>query len=117
VLTEQVAAMALTSQRFTVGTPLRYSIIVVAVALVGQFWLLRPAPFRVAAQRAGWRLALAVLSSITMLAFGVGIALGQLEIAILALIVGAPPTCFLLIRLIRDGSRRTTVDGSGKAPT
>jgi hypothetical protein len=78
---------------------------VVAVIIVGQFWLSRRAPFRVAAGRGGWRLAIAVLSSLSMLVFGIGIATGQLVIGIAALVVGAPLTWFLFIAFIRDGSQ------------
>jgi hypothetical protein len=85
-----------------VDSPFRYVFIAIAVIVVGRFWLWGPAPFRAAAQRGGWRLALAVLSSLSMLVFGIGIAIGQFAIAIAAMIVGAPPTWFLFIRLMRD---------------
>jgi len=85
-----------------VDSPFRYVSIVVAVIIVGRFWLARPAPFRAAAQCGGWQLALAVLSSLSMLVFGIGIAMGQLAIGIAALIVGAPPTWFLFIRFTRN---------------
>jgi hypothetical protein len=62
-----------------------------------------PGPFRAAARRGGWRLAIAVFSSLCMLAFVIGVAVGQLAIGIAALIIGAPPTWFLYIRLFRDG--------------
>ena len=79
--------------------------IAVAVIIVGWFWLSRAAPFRAAAQRGGWRLAVAVVSSLSMMVFGVGVAMGQLEIGIAAVIVGAPLTWFLFIGYISDGSR------------
>jgi hypothetical protein len=85
-----------------VDSPFRYVLVVIVVLVIGQFWLVRPAPFRVAAQRgAGW-LALAVLASLSMLAFGIGLATGKLVIAVAALVVGAPITWFLFIRLLRD---------------
>lgn len=77
-------------------------VIALAVIIGGRFWLVRPAPFRVAAQRGGWRLVLAVLSSLSMLVVGIGIAMGQLAIAIAAVVVGAPLTWFLLIRFALD---------------
>jgi hypothetical protein len=36
-----------------VGSPFRYVLIAIAVITVGRFWLLRPAPFRAAAQHGG----------------------------------------------------------------
>ena len=81
--------------------PGSYLIIVVAAIVVGTLWLRRPAPFRAAAQRGGWRLAIAVLSSLSMLVFASGLALGQFVIWIPALIVGAPLTWFLFISLAR----------------
>ncbi len=83
-------------------SPFRYVFIAIAVLIVGQFWLVRPAPFRVAAQRGARWLALALLASLSMLVFGIGLATGQLVIAIAALIVGAPVTWFLFIRVLRD---------------
>jgi hypothetical protein len=80
-----------------VVSPFRYAFIAVAVFIVGWFWLSRRGPFRVAAQRGGWRLAVAVLSSLSMLVFGIGIAIGQLVIAIAAAIIGAPLTWLLLL--------------------
>jgi hypothetical protein len=61
-----------------------------------------PGPFRAVAQRGGWRLAVAVLSSLCMLVFGISIALGQLVIGIAALIVGGLSQWFLFIRFVRD---------------
>jgi hypothetical protein len=75
---------------------------VVVVINLGWFWLSRRAPFREAAQRGGWRLAFAVLSSLSMLVFGISLAMGQFLIGIAMLIVGAPLTWFLLIRIARD---------------
>jgi len=88
-----------------VDSPFRYVFIAVTVIILGRFWLLRPAPFRVAAHHGGWQLAIAVLSSLSMLVFGIGMAIGQLVIGIAALIAGAPLTWFLFIRIIRDGSQ------------
>jgi hypothetical protein len=104
-LTAQTAAAVVESQQFSVDSPFRYVLIAVAVIIVGRFWLLRPAPFRAAAHRGGWRLAVAVLSSLSMLFFGIGIAMGQLVIGIAALRVGAPLTWFLFFRVSRDGSQ------------
>jgi hypothetical protein len=76
----------------------------VTVIIIGRFWLSRMAPFRAAAARGGWRLALAVLSSLGMLVFGIAVAMGQLAIGIAALVVGAPLTWFLFIDYIRGRS-------------
>lgn len=86
-------------------SPFRYVFIAVTVIILGRFWLSRPAPFRAAAHRGGWQLAIAVLSSLSMLIFGISLALGQLVIGIVALIAGAPLTWFLFMRMIRDGSQ------------
>jgi hypothetical protein len=43
-----------------------------------------------------------VLASLSMLVFGIGLAIGQLVIGIAALVVGAPVTWFLFIRVLRD---------------
>jgi hypothetical protein len=88
-----------------VDSPFRYVFIAVGVVIVGRFWLVRPAPFLVAVQRSGWWLAIAVLSSLSMLVFVIGIGMGQLAIGMAALVVGAPPTWFLFIRFIRDRPR------------
>jgi hypothetical protein len=79
-----------------------YFFIVVVAVIVGRFWLVRPAPFRAVAQRGGWWLALAVLSSLSMLVFGIGVAIWEKPIWIAALIVGAPLTWFLVFRILRD---------------
>jgi len=64
--------------------PVRYVVIALAAAAVGWSWLSRRGLFRPAILRGGWRLAVAVLSSLGGLIFGVGIATGQLAIAIAA---------------------------------
>src|SRR5260370_27908995 len=56
--------------------PFRYLFIAFAVAAVGWSWLSRRGLFRPAARRGGWRLAVAVLSSLGGLVFGIGIAMG-----------------------------------------
>ena len=103
-LTAQTAATVVAGQHYSVDSPFRYALIAVAVFIVGWFWLSRQGPFRAAAQRGGWRLAIAMLSSLSMLVFGIGIAMGQLEIGIAAVIVGAPPTWFLLLTRLRSQS-------------
>ena len=82
--------------------PGSYLIIVALAITVGTLWLRRPAPFRAVAQRGGWWLAIAVLSSLSMLVFASGVALGQLVVWIPALIVGAPLTWSLLISFARN---------------
>jgi hypothetical protein len=105
-LTEQTAAaVVVASQHFGADGPFRYVLIAVSVITVGRLWLWRASPFRAAAQRGGWRLASAVLSSLSMVAFGIGIASGQPVTVAGAFIVGAPLTWFLLIRFARDGSQ------------
>lgn len=66
--------MASVGQRYGLAGPFRCVFIAVTVTIVGWYWLSRQAPFRSAAQRGGWRLAIAVLSSLGMLTFGIGIA-------------------------------------------
>ena len=98
-------AAAVASQQLSLPLPFRYLFIVIALTTVARLWLLRPGPFRAALQRGGWLLAIAVLSSLGILAFGVAIAMGQMVIAIATAAVCAPPTWFLFIRFIRDRSQ------------
>jgi hypothetical protein len=73
-----------------------YLFIGFAVVAVGWHWRSPRGLFRPAGRRGGWRLALAVVASVGMLIFGVGIAVGQLTIAIAAVaIVGL--ACVLLM--------------------
>lgn len=74
----------MSSANFTLGASFPGEIfIAVTVIIVGRLWLLRPAPFRAAAHRGGWRLAIAVLSSLSMLVFGTGTAMGaQIGVAV-----------------------------------
>jgi drug/metabolite transporter (DMT)-like permease len=103
-MTPQMTALASAAQR-SIGltSPFRYVFIAVTVGIVGWYWLGRQGPFRPAAQRGGWRLAVAVLSSLCMLVFGIGIAIGQLVIGIVALIVGGLPAMVLIL----NGKART----------
>ena len=94
----QTTALVSAGQRFVApASPFRYVFIAVTVAIVGWYWLSRQGPFRSAAQRGGWRLAIAVLSSIGMLAFGICIGIGQVVIGIAALILGGLPTMALVV--------------------
>lgn len=77
--------------------PFSFVFIAVTVVIVGWYWLSSRGPFRRAAQRGGWRLVVAVLSSLGMLAFGVGTAMGQVVFGIAALIAGGLPGMALLI--------------------
>lgn len=92
-----MAAAASASHQFGLTSLFNYAIIACTVAIVGWYWLSRQGPFRAAALRGGWRLAIAVLSSLGMLAFGIGIALDQLAIGITALIVGGLPGMVLVV--------------------
>ena len=78
-------------------SPFRYLFIAFAVIAVGQSWLSRRGIYRPAARRGGWRLAIAVLSSLGALIFGVSIALGQLTIGFAALLIGGLPSILLLM--------------------
>jgi hypothetical protein len=53
--------------------------------------------YRPASRRSGWRLAIALLSSLAALVFGVGIAMGQFTIGIIAWAVGGLPSLVLLM--------------------
>ena len=107
-LTTQTVAAVAASQHFVgLSGPFRYIFIAWVVLIVGLQWWLPKGPFRAAAKRGGWRLAIAMFASLCMLIFGVSIAIGQLVIAIAALIVSAPPTWFLYIRFTRDGRTAT----------
>jgi hypothetical protein len=98
--------MAVASQQEGLHAPFLYVFVAATVIVVGQFWLGRRAPFRSAAQRGGWRLAAAVLSSLSILVFGVGIAVGQLVIAFVALIAGAPFMWLLIMYSGRSQPQR-----------
>ena len=65
--------------------PFGYLFIAFAVVAVGWHWRSPRGLFRPAGRRGGWRLALAVVASLGMLTFGVGVAVGQLTLAIAAL--------------------------------
>jgi lysylphosphatidylglycerol synthetase-like protein (DUF2156 family) len=77
--------------------PFRYVVIALAAAAVGWSWLSRRGLFRPAIRRGGWRLAVAVLSSLGGLIFGVGIATGQLAIAIAAWAIGGLTSLILVL--------------------
>jgi hypothetical protein len=91
------------SQHEGLHPPFLYVFIAFTVIFVARFWLGRRAPFRAAARRGGWRLAAAVLSSLSLLVCGVGVALGQLVIAFVALIAGAP---FIWLLIMYSGHSR-----------
>lgn len=78
-------------------SPFRYLFIVFAVASVAWSWLSPHGMFRPKARHSGWRLAVALLTSLGVLIFGVGIATGQSTIAFIALIVGGVPSVLLLM--------------------
>jgi len=77
--------------------PFGYLFIGFAVVTVGWQWRSPRGLFRPAGRRGGWRLALAVVASAGTLVFGVGLAQGQLTIAIAALaFVGVPSVLLML---------------------
>jgi hypothetical protein len=73
-----------------------YLFIAFAVVIVGWHWRSSRGLFHSAGRRGGWRLAIAVVASVGMLVFGVGVAVGQLTIAIVAVAVIALP-CLVLV--------------------
>ena len=101
----QAAALASVGQRYGLAGPFRYVFIAVTAMIIGWYWLSRQAPFRWAAQRRGWRLALAVLSSLGMLTFGISFALGRQAIWIAALIVSGVPAMILVVESSRSEGR------------
>jgi hypothetical protein len=74
-----------------------YLFIVFAVVIVGWHWRSTRGAFHSAGRRGGWRLAIAVVASVDMLIFGVGIAVGQLTIAIAALAIGGLTSLLLML--------------------
>jgi hypothetical protein len=96
-VTSETTALLSAGQRFGLPSPFRYVFIAVTVAIVGWYWLSSQGPFRSAAQRGGWRIAIAVLSSLGMLVFGIGIATGQWVIGLAALMVGGLPAMVLVV--------------------
>ena len=77
--------------------PFRYLWLAFAVVIFGQSWLSRNGLYRPAARRGGWHLAAAVVSSLGGLVFGLGIAIGQLAIAIAGLAVAGLLCLFLVM--------------------
>ena len=94
---DQSAALASGGQPTSLSGLFRYLFIPLSVVVVGWYWLSRRGPFRTAARRGGWRLAVAVLASLGMLAFGVGVAIGQQAIGLIALIVCGLPATFMIV--------------------
>ena len=78
-------------------SPFRYVFIAFAVAAAGWPWVSRRGLFRQGARRGGWRLAVALLSSLGVLIFGIGTAMGQLGIAIAAWVIGGLPYMVLMM--------------------
>jgi hypothetical protein len=76
--------------------PFRIAFIAFAAAAVGWSWLSRDGFFRPAARRGGSRLAAAVISSLGSLTFGIGLAMGQPTVAIVALIFVGLPSLILM---------------------
>ncbi len=74
-----------------------YLFIAFAVVAAGWHWRSPRGLFRPAGRRRGWRLALAVVASVGMLIFGVGVAVGQLTIAFAALAVVMVPSVLLML--------------------
>jgi len=77
--------------------PFRFAFIAFAVAAAGSSWLSRRGLYRPAARRGGWRLAAAVLSSLCILIFGIGVAIGQMTIAIVAFAIGGLASLILVM--------------------
>lgn len=88
------------------ASPFRYLVIAFAVAIVAWYWISPRGYFAWSGQRRGWRLALAVLASLGMLIFGVGIAFGQETIGIVALVAGGLPGVILLMNRKPAGQDR-----------
>lgn len=83
--------------------PFRYMFIAVTVAAVGWSWLSRRGLFRPAARQGGWRLAVALLSSLAALTFGIGIAMGQMTFAIAAWAIGGLSSVILVMEDRQSG--------------
>ena len=81
----------------TPALPFRVAFLAFAVAAAVWPWLSRDGFFRPAARRGGWRLAAGVVSSLGTLAFGVGFAIGQLTISLVALIFAGLPSLILMM--------------------
>lgn len=76
--------------------PSGYLFIAGAIAAVAWSWLSPRGWLRPAARRGGWRLAVALLSSLGALICGISIAIGQMTIGIVALFAGGLPALALL---------------------
>ena len=87
---QKIALVSAGQELVAPSIPFRYAFIAVMVVIVVWHWRSTGGAFHTATQRGGWRLVIAVVSSIGILAFGFGVAMGQLTILIMGLIVGAP---------------------------
>jgi hypothetical protein len=87
-----------------------YLFIAFAAVIVGVHWRSPRGAFHSAGRRGGWRLPIAVVASVGLLIFGVGIAVGQLTIAIAALAIGG------LISLLLMLGDKPTGPGPGPGP-
>jgi hypothetical protein len=96
--------------------PFGYVFIGFAVVTVGWQWLSSRGLFRPAGRRGGWRLALAVVASAATLVFGVGMALGQLTIAIAALAFVGVPSVLLMLGETPPGPGSRSGGGPGDLP-
>ena len=94
--------------------PFRYLLIAFAVAAVGWCWLSRRGLFRPAAQRGGWRLAAALVSSLGGVIFGIGIAMGQMTIAIAAWVIGGLPSLILVMEDNQGGPGPGNISDLGR---
>ena len=77
--------------------PFGYLFIAFAVVIVGWHWRSPRGLLRPAGRRGGWRLAAAVVASAGVLIFGVGMAVGQVTIAVAALAVVMVTSLLLMI--------------------
>jgi hypothetical protein len=103
-------------------SPLRYVFIAFASAAVGWSWLSPRGLFRPAPGRGGWRLAIALLSSLGGLIGAVSMAMGQLTVGIVAWALGGLAALVLLLdntppgRMTEEGAKKPTGLGSGDGP-
>jgi hypothetical protein len=79
-------------------SPYCYLLIGFAAAGVAWSWLSRSGLFRHPDWRHGWRFAVALLSSVSLLIFGTGLALGQVTIAVAGMAVGAAAFLILVLK-------------------
>jgi hypothetical protein len=96
---------------FGLPSPFRYLLIGFIAAGAVWSWRSRRGLFHAAAWHHGWRLAVALLSSLGLLAAGIGFAVGYMTLAIAGMVFGALAYLILVMEGKPDGPGRGNLSG------